>query len=83
METPGYQQVAFAEGNGYGVSTVWLWFDHSGGAASEPLIFETMVAGPGGVIGIVRYATEEQALIGHQKVCERYADKLATTQTEV
>lgn len=80
---PAYQQVALTKGGGYGVSTVWLWFDQSGGMSPVPLIFETMVFGPGGkILTCVRYPTEEAALEGHRKVCERYANELATTRIE-
>jgi hypothetical protein len=62
----------------YWVSTVWLGLDHNY-FSSPPLIFETMVFGVtrddpmldtlGPDIECVRYATEEQAIAGHEEMC--------------
>ena len=67
----------------YWVSTVWLGLDHNFARYSEranpdyrPVIFETMVFVEG--LGkekyhqeMVRYETEEQALVGHAKMLKR------------
>jgi hypothetical protein len=57
------------------ISTVWLGIDHNFGRP-PPLIFETMVFGPGTPSDLYqdRYSTEEQARQGHQHVL----DKLST-----
>jgi hypothetical protein len=51
------------------VSTVWLGLDHSFGGA-RPLIFETMVFGPGHPMDQEqwRYSTEAEARAGHERV---------------
>lgn len=55
------------------VSTVWLGLDHSFGDG-PPLIFETMVFPRGSLSDLecVRYATEEEAIKGHQAVVDRW-----------
>ena len=74
-------------GKSYWVSTVWLGLDHSFGLGGPPLIFETMAfCGPkpgkdsrlgpcvcdaDGCELMDRYATKEEALAGHQEICER------------
>ncbi len=52
------------------ISTVWTGLDHSFGSAARPLIFETSVLG--GPLGdkSARYATEEQARVGHQEILD-------------
>lgn len=53
------------------VSTVWLGLDHRFGGGNPPLIFETMVfcdATGWSDLDCRRYATEEEALVGHQEV---------------
>lgn len=49
------------------LSTVWLGIDHAFGYP-PPLIFETMTFGPEpwGARLLDRYATEQQALAGHE-----------------
>lgn len=55
------------------VSTVWLALDHSFGVG-PPLIFETMIFG-GDHSGLQwRYATEEEAAAGHERVVEALRD---------
>ncbi len=57
------------------VSTVWLGFDRSlgppGGPPGSIEIFETMVFGDGIGEECVRYATEAEALVGHDEMVER------------
>lgn len=84
---PKYKQVALDSVGPYRISTVWLGLDHNWGDG-PPLIFETMVfteieadddseenfqeAYPMADY-IRRYATEEEALMGHSevmKMCE-------------
>src|SRR4051812_15869220 len=62
-----YQLLAHTRTDGYVVSTIWLGIDHSFGDG-PPLIFETMVFGPGNVDNERRlYATEQEALAGHEE----------------
>lgn len=60
--------------NGRWVSTVWMGLDHSFGSG-PPLIFETMVfASPDdrADLDCDRYSTEAEALVGHQRMCEKW-----------
>jgi len=64
------------------VSTVWLGLNHRFGHG-EPLIFETMVFLIDkngdidyGDIDSERYSTEEEALAGHELMCENHAGVL-------
>lgn len=50
------------------VSTVWLGVDHAFGFGTEPLIFETMIFGGSYDMYQWRYATELEALAGHEAV---------------
>ncbi len=62
--------------NGRLVSTVWLGIDHSFGSG-PPLIFETMVfPGDGDAhdLDCDRYSTETDAIAGHARMCEKWAD---------
>lgn len=52
------------------ISTVWLGLDHGFGMSERPLIFETMVFGGPLDEYQARYATEEEALAGHQEVLD-------------
>jgi hypothetical protein len=55
----------------YWVSTVFLGVDHNYGDG-PPLLFETMVFVEGKDVGTcVRYATWDEALAGHERICER------------
>jgi len=76
---PEYKRVGEAKGCGKWVSTVWLGLDHSCGGG-PPIIFETMVfplnqEGDAnyGEIDCDRYATEEEALVGHERLCSDHA----------
>jgi hypothetical protein len=56
------------------VSTVWLGIDHNCSCDGPPLIFETMVflqASGGADIACDRYATEAEAIVGHDAMVER------------
>lgn len=73
---PTYNRIARTRVGRYVISTVWLGMDHGhyhGGP--EPVIFETMIFGPGGDMeeGLAgemwRYSTEEEAREGHARVC--------------
>ena len=56
--------------NGYFVSTVWLGLNHQWGDG-PPLIFETMIFGADGATDYQeRYATEADAIQGHQRAVE-------------
>ena len=78
-----YKRVALDEVGPYQVSTVWLGLNHNWGEG-PPLIFETMVftasawkderpVSQGGEglaeFDMDRYATEEQARVGHEAMC--------------
>ena len=52
------------------VSTVWLGLDHNWFPGGPPLIFETMVFGGPADEEMHRYATEEEARLGHSGVVE-------------
>jgi len=53
------------------VSTVFLGLDHSFGNGSIPILFETLVFG-GGLDGMMdRYATLEDAMLGHERMVAR------------
>jgi hypothetical protein len=66
------RRVALDEVDGYRISTVWLGIDHSLGGP-VPIIFETMIfddTGEGREFDQWqdRYATEAQAIAGHDQV---------------
>lgn len=74
----------------YWVSTVWLGIDHSFDWSAidrinpKPIIFETMVfsVDNSGITDFSdgeqeRYSTEQEALIGHEKMVKKYAEKEA------
>ena len=58
--------------NNYRVSTVWLGIDHSFSDGKE--IFETMVfyGDDMGDVDMERYATEEEAIAGHERMVEKW-----------
>jgi len=74
-----YSRVALTSGCGRQVSTVWLGLDHSFGSGGPPIIFESMVFAVNGEdisgdeIDQVRYATLEEALEGHERLCSDHA----------
>lgn len=62
--------------NGKWVSTIWLGLNHRF-SPGLPLIFETMVFKSKGEFGELdsdRYSFEEDALAGHQVMCEKWKD---------
>jgi hypothetical protein len=70
MEDVEYKRVAEAHIGPLWVSTVWLGSNHRFGEGT-PLIFETMVFPQEGDWNeeiCERYATEEEALAGHQRI---------------
>jgi hypothetical protein len=72
MEDLEYKRVAESHVGPLWVSTVWLGINHSFGSG-PPQIFETMVFPEEGVWDeeiCERYATEEEALAGHQRVVD-------------
>lgn len=72
LEDDDERRVAFTEvDDGVTVSTVWLGADHSFGFGGPPIIFETMVFGGPLDEEQQRYATEEQALAGHEDMVKR------------
>jgi hypothetical protein len=63
-----YKRVAVHERGDEMVSTVWVGMD-MGFTRGLPIIFETMVFGYGDWDQFqARYATEEEALIGHEQI---------------
>lgn len=74
MSDPDYHLIALTVGSGRRVSTVWLGINHRFGDG-PPLIFETMVFKIDGLADIDsdRYSTEQEALEGHERMCQQYA----------
>lgn len=64
-----YKRVDKTEEGDWEVSTVWLGLDHQWGDG-PPHIFETMIFGGEHDQGCWRYATEAEAIAGHQRVVE-------------
>jgi hypothetical protein len=64
------------EGKTIRVSTVFLGLDHNFIGSGPPILYETMVFG--GVLDgeMDRYATREEAMIGHQEMCRRVCETL-------
>ena len=65
-----FSRIALTQKDGVTVSTVWLGIDHSFGTG-VPLIFETMVFGGEFDQDMDRYATKEEALAGHEAMCQK------------
>lgn len=62
--------------NGLWVSTVWLGLDHRHDDSGPPLIFESMVFRSEVNLAELtcrRYATELEAAVGHEVLCEQWA----------
>ena len=62
--------------NGLWVSTVWLGLDHRHYDSGPPLIFESMVFRSEVNLAELtcrRYATELEAAVGHEVLCEQWA----------
>lgn len=76
------RRVAFSKIEPYRVSTVLLGLNHNFFGEGAPLIFETMIFKNEGweEVYMDRYATKQEALIGHEKACE-YAKELIKTET--
>ena len=70
FEDRAYQRVARTVlPNGILISTVWLGIDHNFSGKGPPIIFETMVFDSEDDLtdlDVCRYATEEEALFGHE-----------------
>lgn len=64
---------------GVRVSTVFLGLDHNPFADGPPLIFETLVFGGPLDDEMDRYSTTEQAIDGHNAMCERVRKMAALT----
>lgn len=68
-DTVTERSVAFTKiGDGEYVSTVFLGIDHGYGDESAPLLYETLISEDG---SMSRYATREEAEIGHQLAVRR------------
>lgn len=79
---PNYKIVWQSFVNGWHVNTVWLGVDY--GFAPAPIIFETSLCAPGGDDEyIFRYATEETARAGHERVLEALRSKPEITVEEI
>lgn len=66
------------------VSTVWLGLDHSFAPTDAPLIFETMVfedGGGGADLDCHRYATESEAITGHELMVKAIMDRIPNAVT--
>lgn len=71
IEKEYYQRLNRTEVGDCVVSTVWLGFSHGHTIEGPPLIFETMAFGRDGLEKFTyRYATESDALRGHQEVVD-------------
>lgn len=70
-EVDDYRRVAFDEVGDAAVSTVWVGLDMRFWPGSPPMIFETMIFGGDHDGAQWRWATEEQARAGHQRVVQR------------
>lgn len=85
---PTYKRVGSTHvGEGLWVSTVWLGHDHGFGFTDRPIIFETMVFvtdDDGGSTGTEqeRYATESEALAGHEQMVASLRATLNVFETE-
>lgn len=83
-----YKVVKQEDVGDYWVSTVWLGIDHSFIPTDEPnprpLIFETMVFNKkkSGYLDLDmdRYATEEEAIKGHERMVKKWKKKLNEPQ---
>lgn len=66
------RRVKLTTEDGWWVSTVWLGIDHNFSDVGPPLIFETMafLEGSFEALECQRYATAEQARVGHDEVVE-------------
>lgn len=71
FEDRDYQRIRHSDLGGVSVSTVWLGIDHNWGQQGPPVIFETMVFGHYEEEFMVRYCTEDEAIIGHIAVVEQ------------
>jgi hypothetical protein len=60
--------------SGAWISTVWMGLDHAFGQGA-PLIFETMAFHEGEDLECDRYATEAEAVAGHEAIVERYGGR--------
>jgi hypothetical protein len=67
----GYKRVAETRTGESWVSTVWVGIDMGYGDDRPPIIFETMVFGGPLDQEMDRYATEAEALIGHEAMVGR------------
>ena len=75
FEDMAYRRIGFTSlANGIEISTVWLGIDHGFGNKYRPLIFESMAFhnGRGGDLECWRYATLEEATIGHKWMVKKY-----------
>lgn len=74
FEDMEYRRIAWTElPNGTTVSTVWLGLAHGHGP-NGPLIFETMVQEKGSWNEQYRYATLEEAKVGHKARVYTHSD---------
>lgn len=55
----------------YWVSTVFLGLDHNWNMGGPPVLFETMVFIEGSADAHERYCTWDEAMAGHEAICER------------
>lgn len=60
------------------VSTIFLGLDHGFGGGS-PVLFETMIFGPGEERDCFRYCTRDEALAHHDQLVGKLRDDLAAT----
>lgn len=70
IHRPGYRRVAEDQIANVWISTIWLGTDYNFLEAGAPIIFETMIFGGPYDQQQWRYATEAEALAGHEKAVE-------------
>lgn len=70
-ELSDYARIGLDEVGDARISTVWLGLDHNFSGVGPPLIFESMVFGGDYEDDCRRYATEHEALAGHQEAVAR------------
>jgi len=74
--TKKYKRVASTQIKDFDVSTVWLGIDYSFKNEGPPIIFETMVFKKGfGSCYLERYSTKDEALLGHDIICDKLKEE--------
>ena len=87
LSDPPYKRIAETRVEPYRISTVWLGMNHNWNPNGTLHIFETMVFGGTEFDALdeytQRYATEEQALQGHQETVDLVREDLVMKRAHV